>query len=97
MILYTFNKTPSFYQDLKFAFLAPEDALLFFEDGVYCLVDAASSTESITTLARSHPCYALAADVAARGLQQRLIPDVKLVSYEDWVDLSLAYEKVINF
>lgn len=97
MILYTYNQSPAQNANPSlFPLLTPEDGMLFFEDGVYFLIATAVMAETITTIARTHPCYALAADVIARGLQGRLIPEVKLISYEDWVDLSVVYQKVIN-
>ena len=90
MILHTLNK----HQDqaliqrcLKLA--GPEDQLLLIEEAVYLVLQA--NEERLSTVM---PVYALEEDVAARGLQDKLCPNVKLVDYNGFVTLAATADKI---
>lgn len=73
--------------------LAADDVLLLIEDGVYAAV--ANSTAAATLA--GHPCHALAADVAARGLQRRLTRDVRVIDESGFVDLAVHCDRVMSW
>lgn len=91
MILHTLNKPPGSLActnclktlDYPVTTRSSQDSLLLLEDGVY-LADRANG-ELIKSLPTK--LYAIDADVEARGLLERLLPDVTLVSYTDFVRL----------
>lgn len=90
MILHIVNKSP-FNSDCLSSCLRvikEGDALLLIEEGVY-----AGSGTHLQTLAATIPIYALAADVAARGLNGRLVPAVQVADDGGFVDLTIAYAK----
>jgi sulfur relay protein TusB/DsrH len=77
----------------QIALIRASDAVLLIEDGVYCGV----ATACETLLQRTQNCYALLPDVAARGLSQKMHEGIQLISYADFVDLSLAHSPVISW
>jgi|Laugrespbdmm15dd_1035085.scaffolds.fasta_scaffold77053_2 tRNA 2-thiouridine synthesizing protein B len=100
MTLHTWNKArtshPSF--ELCRTSMAPGDALLLLEDGVYSALELAfvqllqgSEQDS------AYPCYALAADLAARGISAKIPNSVNVVDYMDFVALCLQHDRVVNW
>ena len=91
MILHTLNKPlgslacTNCLNTLRYSATASSnrDSLLLLEDGVY-LADRANEkqVEGLQT-----KLYAIDADVEARGLLTRLLPEVTLISYVDFVRL----------
>ncbi len=88
MILHTVNKEAALSGILKL--IADEDALLFLEDGVYCLLNRAAK----------HPTdrvYALHSDVEARGLTTRIDSGIELVSHNEFVRLCCEARSVSSW
>jgi tRNA 2-thiouridine synthesizing protein B len=91
MILHTLNKAPgtlackNCLNTLNYPTTSDssQDSLLLLEDGVY-LADHANA-KLLEGLPKN--IYAIDADVEARGLLHRLLPQVTLVSYADFVRL----------
>ena len=96
MILHTVNKSPSQNNCLSSCLrIAPEDgALLLVEDGVYAATNNTETSEIISNALITRKVFALASDVKARGLMERLIPGVKLVDYQGFVRLTEEYDTV---
>ena len=92
MILHLLNKSPSENNALKNAirFLAPVDAVLLIENGVYAGIDGIEPKLPFST----GNIYALREDVEARGIADKLSADCKLVSYDGFVELTERYPKV---
>lgn len=98
--LHTWNKAEVHAEALALclATLAPGDALLLLEDAVYL-----SGEAGITALCvkMAHPeavtLYALAPDLAARGISARISPLVNVVEYPDFVALSLQHARVVSW
>jgi len=67
--------------------LDAEDAVLLIEDGTYLTQQALSGA----TL------YALEPDVRARGLSQRIYPNIRLASFDDFVRLVEGCERVVTW
>ncbi len=84
MLLHTVNKSPDSSDALPSCLRAalPGSHLLLIEDGVY----AAREGLAITADTGLH-CYALEADVQARGLQDMLAGNIALVDYAGFVRL----------
>ena len=87
-MLYTINKSPLMFGNLKSALrIAPEGALiLLYEDGVYAAAKGTASEELVTGALKSHPVYALQADLEARGITN-LIEGIETVDYDGFVAL----------
>jgi sulfur relay protein TusB/DsrH len=85
-MLHTFNK-PQVYIDNQ-PYVAPDDQILFIEDGVYALLgDEALNSRS--------EVYALEIDVEARGLSKKI--RCKVISYEDFVTLCVETDQIKNW
>ena len=69
--------------------LAPGDAVLLIEDGVYAAPNLSRQADV--------PSHALAPDVRARGLLQRLPHNMRLASFADFVALVAAHERVVTW
>lgn len=95
MILHTVNKSPSQNSSLDSCLrVAHEKAgILLIEDGVYAACDTPDSLINDTTLAR-HKVYALAPDLKARGLLERVKPGIELVDYDGFVALTETFKSV---
>lgn len=92
MTLHTLNRPPSNQALLTdcVAALSPDDALLLLEDGVYCALAELKLPASVR-------CYALSADVRARGLADRLGADVEVVDDAGFVRLCCEHDKVLSW
>ncbi len=64
----------------------PGNALILIEDGVYAATRGAGA-EKLQRAAASLKIYALAPDLEARGIRERVIDGVTLVDYAGFVDL----------
>ena len=84
--LYIVNKADALADCLPL--LAPDDALLLIEDGVY------AARNGIDT---PGPCYALGEDLEARGLVGRIVPGIEVVSYDGFVDLVERHQPVVTW
>jgi sulfur relay protein TusB/DsrH len=85
-MLHTFNK-PQVYIDNQ-PYVAPDDQILFIEDGVYALLgDEALNSRS--------EVYALEIDVESRGLSKKI--RCKVISYEDFVTLCVETDQIKNW
>ena len=73
----------------------PGSGVLLLEDGVYAaVIDGAAAALLSAAPERTH-VYALAADLAARGIDEgTLLAGVRVVDYEGFVDLACEYDKV---
>lgn len=70
----------------------PNDAFMFIGDGVYSVLPSSSIFSSI----KARETFALVDDAAARGLIQK-IPQSHLIDFEQFVDLTLRYDRVISW
>ena len=67
------------------------NALLLIEDGVYAATRGGSAAEKLQKAASSLKLYALAPDVEARGMKERMIDGVTLVDYAGFVELVTSH------
>ncbi len=95
MLLHTVNKSPESSDALSSCLRAalPGALILLLEDGVYAARRGSPSAEQMATLSGLH-CYALRADVEARGLQKLVAAEIELIEYADFVRLSVECHAV---
>jgi tRNA 2-thiouridine synthesizing protein B len=88
-MLHIVNKSPFEKRTLEscLRFKRKGSALLLIEDGVYAAADSNIAHDGINEALRDMPIYALAPDLKARGLQDRVIEGITLVDYGGFVDL----------
>lgn len=65
----------------------PGHAVLLIEDGVYATARGGNAAEKLQKAAASLKLFALAPDIEARGLKERMIDGITLVDYAGFVDL----------
>jgi len=70
------------------------DGVLFIEDAVYAAGDRPTALDAALAAARSRgvTCYALQADVEARGVR----PQCATVDYAGWVKLLEQYDRAVH-
>ena len=88
-MLHTINKSPFQNSALENCLrLARDgDVILLLEDGVYASAVGTVKSSLIEQAVRRHAVYAIEADLKARGLD-KLIKEVRIASYGDFVDLA---------
>lgn len=84
--LHLVNK-PAAWADCE-PLLGPDDSALLIEDGVYAALQALPAGVQL---------QALAPDVCARGLLERLPPSVRLASFDDFVRLVVGNDRVVSW
>ncbi|MEZ5658129.1 MAG: sulfurtransferase complex subunit TusB [Burkholderiaceae bacterium] len=67
--------------------LASHGALLLIEDAVYAATEGNAAAGQLARLGEKLTIYALAPDLQARGMADRVLPSVNLVDYAGFVDL----------
>ena len=82
--LHIVNKSSGFASCLTVA--AAADTILLIEDGVYCATRPGNPAVS-----------AIAEDVAARGLGNRIDDNVTLIGFEAFVDLVVSHQPVVSW
>ena len=80
MILHTVNKPAAW--DKCEGLIESGDEILLLEDGVYL------------ALSNDFQCTAVVADVDARGLRTKLGANVRLIDYDEFVDITIRADKV---
>jgi len=91
-MLHTVNKSPFQNSALENCLrLAREgDVILLLEDGVYAAAAGTAKSSLVEQAVKQHTVYAIEADLKARGLN-KLIKDVRIATYGDFVDLVEKY------
>lgn len=100
MTLHTYNKSLNagearFQNCLRM--LAPGDSLLLLEDGVYLAAQLREGTPGRSLIPQGVKLYALAPDVAARGISGKIPVDISGVDYTGFVQLCLSHPRVVNW
>ena len=67
------------------------DVILLIQDGV---IAALKNSE---LMASNILCYALEEDVIARGLQDQMSPQIKLINYAQFVELTLQHHPILSW
>jgi tRNA 2-thiouridine synthesizing protein B len=69
--------------------------ILLFEDAVYAALQGTSVTEEVARRSKDFQFYVLGPDLSARGMGNKPIIDgLKIVDYEDFVDLITEHDAV---
>lgn len=91
-MLHTLNKSPFEHRALNHClrFIDKQSELLLIEDGVYAAMQSNPFAEQL----RAVSVYALANDINARGVSDKLLPFVKVINYEEFVELCCKHDKV---
>jgi tRNA 2-thiouridine synthesizing protein B len=95
MILHTVNKSPLTHRSLAscMQFIGESDGLLLLEDGVYAALHDVCSAD----MSKATKIYAIAADVEARGLKDRLVEHISVIDYREFVNLCTQFDVVKNW
>ena len=93
-MLHTVNKSPLERNafDSCLAHVKKGSAILLIEDGVYGAGKGTTAAKNLEAAMKNVSVYALQADVDTRGMQGRLIDNVKLVDYGGFVDLVTQHQ-----
>ena len=71
------------------------DALLFIASSVLCLHKNSHSAKTISAYCQDFKCYALEADLLARGLaSDETLPEITTVDYQGFVSLTVEHEVI---
>jgi len=97
MILHTVNKSPYADNTLQSCLKAAsdQDALLLIEDGVYGALKDGDYADLVESAGLR--ILALAPDLEARGLSDRLLNSVETVDYAGFVELTTTHDKVVSW
>lgn len=92
--LHLISKSPSASDALAACLrvLAEDDAILLIEDGVYAALAGTATSRTLAGIAS-----ALAADVEARGIQERLEAGIDRVDDHGFVDLCTRCDRVMSW
>jgi tRNA 2-thiouridine synthesizing protein B len=96
-ILHTVNKSPFHDSTMSscLAICSNQDSIIFIEDGVLGAIHSSPLASNIQKLSSSGArFYALHNDVLARGIAEKLLPYITLVSYQDFVRLSVECKQI---
>ena len=97
MILHTVNKSPYADKTLQSCLKAASDSdtLLLIEDGVYGALEGAEYSDLVESAGPR--ILALAPDLEARGISDRLLDSVTTVDYAGFVELTTTHDKVVSW
>lgn len=95
-ILHTVNKSPFDKNSLERAIGVAKEgsSVLMIEDGVYGAMKGASSSAMVEAAMKTVKVYALSEDLAARGVNDRVIDGIELVDYAGFVKLAAEHAQV---
>jgi len=95
-MLHIVNKSPFDHKTLEtcLRFTRQGAAVLLIEDGVYAAGTGTAVTKVVEEALKNVSIYALEPDLAARGMQNRVIAGVRLVDYGGFVDLVAEHNAV---
>lgn len=90
-MLHIINKSPfnsdAYMSCMRFA--QTNDVILLIEDGVIAALQHAKMDQPVV--------YALEADLRARGLLDRVLPNIQLINYNGFVDLTVRHYPIQNW
>jgi len=94
-MLHTVNKPPIKSNALRSALrvAAEKDPILLMEDGVLAARPGAVTDQLLQDALASHPVYALAPDLKARGIDG-VIEGIEAVGYDGFVELTEKHQVV---
>ena len=95
-MLHTVNKSPFEHSALEtcLRYARQGSSVLLIEDAVYAAARDTAVAQAVQEALKRVQLYALAPDVEARGMQNRVLDGVRLVDYEGFVDLVVEHNAV---
>jgi tRNA 2-thiouridine synthesizing protein B len=95
-LLHTVNKSPFGNNSLERCLSLAKDgsSVLLIEDGVYGVSKGTAASSMVEEAMKTVKVYALAEDVAARGVKDRVMDGVELVDYAGFVKLAADSSQV---
>lgn len=99
MTLHTLNKAHPTHQAFNLCLdsLLPGDCLVLMEEAVYLVLESAFKEWLHTQKPAAWQCCAVAADLAARGISDKIPQDMSVIDYTDFVGLCLQHDRVVNW
>ncbi len=95
--LHTVNKSPFTSSALKSCVLIcrSQDGILLLEDGVFGSLQSAPDSLELSALnQKGIHIYALLNDVKARALEHKIADYIQLISYDEFVSLTVNFKRV---
>jgi len=95
--LHTINKSPFSHTTLTSCLqvCGQQDGILLLEDGVFGALQSAPCAEDMSDMIeKGIKVYALASDINARGLQEKIRKDIVVTDYNGFVQLSIEHNCV---
>lgn len=92
--LHTINKSPYTHNTLAscLKICTERDGILLLEDGVFGAIASAPGADEIQILIQHGvKVFALVNDVKARGLEEKSAPNIELIDYNAFVQLTLTH------
>lgn len=95
-LLHTVNKSPFGNNSLERCLNTAKDGstVLLIEDGVYGATKGTAASSMVEDAMKKVKVYALAEDVAARGVKDRVMDGIELVDYAGFVKLAADSSQV---
>ena len=92
--LHTISQSPSSgLLDSCLRLVCPGDGILFIQDGVYY----GCPPNHLDSISKDNTLFALREDLIARGVLGKLFKRVRPIGYDRFVELTVEFEKVINW
>lgn len=100
-MLHTLSNMPNYdvlQRCLDLIELQENSVLLLYQDAVYLAIDGETQySAQIRSLAAKQKVYLLAEDLSARGLANKIIDQIILASYADFVALTIQHNKTLSW
>lgn len=95
--LHTINKSPYTHNTLVSCLkvCSERDGILLLEDGVFGILTSAPGADELQQLIqRGVKVFALVNDIKARGLEEKVAPNIEPIDYDAFVRLTLNHRCV---
>jgi tRNA 2-thiouridine synthesizing protein B len=98
-MLHIINQSPYTSESLKRCekMLGDSDVILLIEEGVYAAMTDTSISEVTTKILEKNKIFVLESDAQACGITEKIMPDIALISYEEFVDLTIQHHPILNW
>jgi tRNA 2-thiouridine synthesizing protein B len=93
-MLHTVNKSPFEKDSLESCIKNAKagSSILLIEDGVYGALNGTKMSDAVQSAMSSISFYALSGDLAARGVEGKVMDNIQLVDYAGFVDLVTKHD-----
>ncbi|MEM9102762.1 MAG: sulfurtransferase complex subunit TusB [Pseudomonadota bacterium] len=94
--LFTVNQSPQNFDDRLLKIMTEKDAIVLIENGVlHSCQDEFFKLFTHAKITSNNPkIYVIDSDLSLRGLQRSIYPEIKHISYADFVELCLQFDNV---